>query len=213
MRRLQLAGGRIAPALLLLLAAWGAGHLLQSAPEVERLPGHAPAPSEAAYDSFVAHLRGELSPAASSLLAPHPAGPDGVRVVALLRAADWRSCEDLGRQLRELQRHLPSDSALLVWTEPDDVLLMERRLKRERIAAVVSAGPALDSVFATTRGLPTPAVIVVSEDGARAEGIAHTRRMPNVRTRSFAEELPLIRQLHRPPPGRPGHGTGPSSTS
>jgi hypothetical protein len=134
-------------------------------------------------------------------------------VVALLRAADWRFCEDLGRQLRELQRHLAPDSVLLVWTEPDDVALMEYRLKRERIAAAVSAGPALDSVFSTSRRLPTPAVIVVSGDGARAHGITHTRRIPGVRTRSFAEELPLARQFQRPSSGKAVPGPGSSSTS
>jgi len=77
----------------------------------------------------------------------------------------------------------------------------------------VSAGPALDSVFSTGGRLPTPAVIVVSTDGARADGITHTRRIPGVRTRSFAEELPLVRQLQPPLPGKPGPGAGSSSTS
>lgn len=211
MRRLGTAGLSLAP--LLLLATWGAGRLMQPAVEVERLPVHAPDLGQAVYDSSVARLGGELSAAASRLLATHRAGPAGNRVVALLREADWRSCEDLGRQLRELQRNLSSESVLLVWTDLDDVPLVERRLKRERIAAPVSAGPALDSVFTTVQRLPTPAVVVVSEDGARAEGIAHTRRIPNVRTRSFAEELPLVRQLDRPSPGRPGRGAGPSFTS
>ncbi|HEU4454378.1 MAG TPA: hypothetical protein VFR81_15020 [Longimicrobium sp.] len=211
MKRLRPASGQVARALLLLVAAWAAGRLLRPATEIQRLPGHPPAASAAAYDSSLAYVRGTLSDAATRLLAPYPAGADG-RVVALLRAADWQSCEDLGRQLRELRRYLASDSILVVWTEPADVLLMERRLKRERIAAAVSAGPALDSVFSNARRLPTPAVIVVSRDGAHADGIAHTRRMPNVRTRSFREELPLIPRFHRPA-GKLRPGTGSSSTS
>jgi hypothetical protein len=161
----------------------------------------------------MAYLHGDLSAAASRLLPPRPAGADKGRVVALLREADWRSCEDLGRQLRELQRHLAPHSVLLVWTEPDDVPAVEHRLKRERITAAVSAGPALDSVFSTGGRLPTPAVIVVSGDGARADGITHTRRIPGVRTRSFAEELPLVRQLQHPSSGKPDPVTGSSLTS
>ena len=198
--------------LLLALAAWAAGRLLQPVTQVEGLPGSPPIPTEATYDSSMAYLHGDLSAAASRLLTPHPPGPGRGRVVALLRAEDWRFCEDLGRQLRELQRHLAPDSVLLVWTEPDDVPLMEYRLKRERIGAAVSAGPALDSVFSTGGKLPTPAVIVVSGDASRADGIAHTRRIPNVRTRSFAEELPLIRRFQRPSPRMLGIGTGSSST-
>jgi hypothetical protein len=212
-KRLRPSGGQIARALLVLAAAWAVGRLLRPVTKVEGLPGITPIPTAATYDSSMAYLHGDLSPAASRLLPPRPAGPDRDRVVALLRAADWRFCEDLGRQLRELQRHLAPDSVLLVWTEPDDVALMEYRLKRERIAAAVSAGPALDSVFYTTRRLPTPAVIVVSGDGARADGITHTRRIPGVRTRSFAEELPLVRQLQRPSPGKGAPGAGSSSTS
>ena len=107
----------------------------------------------------------------------------------------------------------PSETDDAERTEPDDVALMKHRLKRERIAAAVSAGPALDSVFSTGRRLPTPAVIYVSDDGARADGITHTRRIPGVRTRSFAEELPLVRQLQRPSPGIVVSGAGSSSTS
>jgi hypothetical protein len=212
-KRFHLSRGQAARALLVLAAAWGAGRLLRPVTEVEGLPGAAPIPTAATYDSAMAYLHGDLSAAASRLLAPHPAGADGGRVVALLRAADWRSCEDLGRQLRELQRHLAPDSVLHVWTEPDDVPRVKHRLRRERIAAAVSAGPALDSIFSAGRGLATPAVIVVSGDGARADGIAHTRRIPGVRARSFAEELPLVRQLRRPAPGKGGPGTGSSSTS
>jgi hypothetical protein len=212
-KRLRPWGGQIARGLLLFSAALAVGRLLRPTTEIQSLPANPPVPTETTYDSSMAYLHGDLSAAASKLLAPRPAGPDRGRVVALLRAADWRFCEDLGRQLRELQRHLAPDSVLLVWTEPDDVALMEYRLKRERIAAAVSAGPALDSVFYTTRRLPTPAVIVVSGDGARADGITHTRRIPGVRTRSFAEELPLVRQLQHPSPGKPGPGAGSSSTS
>ncbi len=206
-------GRQVARALLVLFAALAASRLLRPLTEVEGLPGQAPIPTETTYDSSMAYLHGDLSAAASRLLAPHPADTDRGRVVALLRAADWRACEDLGRQLRELQRHLAPDSVLLVWTEPDDVPLVEYRLKRERIEAAVFAGPALDSVFSTSRRLPTPAVIVVSGDGARAHGITHTRRIPGVRTRSFAEELPLVRQLQSPHSGKPGPVTGSSLTS
>jgi hypothetical protein len=210
-KRFHPSGGQIARALLLFAAALAVGRLLRPVPEVEGLP--TPIPTAATYDSSMAYLHGDLSAAASQLVAPRPAGPDRDRVVALLRAADWQVCEDLGRQLRELQRHLAPDSVLLVWTEPDDVPVMEYRLKRERIAARVSAGPALDSVFSTGRRLPTPAVIYVSGDGSRADGITHTRRIPGVRTRSFAEELPLVRRLQRPSLGKPGPGAGTSSTS
>lgn len=213
MKRLRPSGGQIARALLVLAATWAVGRLLRPVAEVEGLPGPTPIPTAATYDSSMAYLHGDLSAAASRLLPPRLAGPDRGRVVALLRAADWRFCEDLGRQLRELQRHLAPDSVLHVWTEPDDVPAVEHRLKRERIAAAVSAGPALDSVLSTGRRLPTPAVIYVSGDGARADGITHTRRIPGVRTRSFAEELPLARQLKRPPPEKTVSGAGSSSTS
>jgi hypothetical protein len=212
-KRLRPSGGQIARALLVLLAAWAVGRLLRPVADVEDLPGQALIPTAATYDSSMAFLHGDLSAAASRLVAPRPAGAERERVVALLRAADWRACEDLGRQLRELQRHLAPDSVLHVWTEPGDVPLMEHRLNRERITAAVSAGPALDSVFSTGRRLPTPAVIVVSGDGARADGITHTRRIPGVRARSFAEELPLVRQLHHPSSGKPGPVTGSSLTS
>lgn len=112
--------------------------------------------------------------------------------MALVRSADWQRCEDLGRQLRELQRAIPANSAMLVWTESDDLQAVRHRLRREKIRARVAAIPSLDRIFATPQRIPTPAVLKVSADGAHASGVAHTRRFPNVRQRSFAYELGLL---------------------
>jgi|GEM_PF-1581500 len=192
------------PGSLVLAVGWGMGALLFR--DTARPAQPAPPISAAGYDAALLRLNGSLSPAAIRISPAEAtrAGWGGY-TVALVRSADWRSCEDLGRQLRELQRVIPANSVMLVWTESDDLQAVRRRLRREKIRARVAAVSSLDRIFAAPQPIATPAVLRVSPDGAHAWGVAHTRRFPNVRQRSFAYELGLLAGTdipHRTPPTR-----------
>ncbi|HET7232903.1 MAG TPA: hypothetical protein VFJ16_23040 [Longimicrobium sp.] len=112
-------------------------------------------------------------------------------IVIVLRDRDRRACEDLGRQLRELQREAGPRMLAMVTTDSAASEMYVRYLRREHVrATVVVLSP--DSVLEGYPGLPTPAVLV--RHGTSANGVAHPVRFPNLRLISFAAELrPLLR--------------------
>lgn len=149
-----------------------------------------PAFTEADFDSGTEQVRGTLSPAVREVLADAAAGSAAMLVV--VRGRDLAVCEDLGRQLRELKHQASPDLSLVLVTEPESVDLLKAFDRRERLRASLVAGVAPDGVIEGRRPLATPAVLVTGDSGSSARGVAHTLRFPNVRLRSFADELRQI---------------------
>lgn len=113
-------------------------------------------------------------------------------VVVLLREADWLNCEDLGRQIRELQRaSRVRGHRLVVWSDPDEGTAIATHLRRERITPAQVVTLDLGAVIVDQTSISTPAAILVGSDGQIIRGVSHTIRFPNVRIRSFAQELGL----------------------
>lgn len=117
---------------------------------------------------------------------------NGPAVLLALRSSDVGTCEDLGRQARELQRWaVDRNLRLVVWVEADSTGVVETFLRRERIRpdSIIRSAP-LPRIHEHP-GLTTPASLLVESDGT-VRGIAHRDRVPNVRTRSFADELEAL---------------------
>lgn len=152
------------------------------------LPRKAAAPPTAQdYASSTLAITGELTEAARAALAAQPEGERALLVV--LEGRDWLTCEDLGRQLRELNG-ARGTRPLMVATDSASAETVRSFLRRERVRApVVALGP--QSVLVQEPKLRTPAVLVV-HDGLRGEGVSHTRRFANTRIRSFAEEMETL---------------------
>jgi hypothetical protein len=160
------------------------------------LPDHPPpgdqegssAPTPQDYDAATQVVNGKLSDLFHIALAAN-SGPEAP-LLAVIVADDIFHCEDLGRQLRELQNRISSDR-LVVVTDAGSAAPVGAFIRREGVHArlvMVAPGEVLDDFPA----LPTPAVLLVGSDGLTADGIAHPRRFPNARLRSFAEELESI---------------------
>jgi hypothetical protein len=151
---------------------------------------HRPEPTAREYAVATQRVTGTLTPAALAHLAPRAA--DGRGVLVLLRKRDCLVCEDLGRQMRELVAHSP-DRPLLVLADPDALATVQAFLHREHLHVPAEAAP-VNAVVQGQDKLPTPAVLVERGPEGAVEGIAHPHRFPNLRVRSFTEELgPLLR--------------------
>lgn len=188
-------GPRQAATGLLVIASMLGGWTLARGSGAERGPAAAtsvqPEPTDAEYDSSTVAVRGVLSPAARSRIAPH--ARDGRALLIVLRGEDRLVCEDLGRQLRELLRRAgrPYPALLLVASEDADAY--RRFIRREHVPAAIET-IAADELLESGGDLATPAVLVTHDTAQSAEGVGHTRRFPNVRLRSFAKEVaPLLR--------------------
>jgi hypothetical protein len=168
--------------LAVFVVSWGVSHTFAS--DAEERPREAmAAPTGAQYDSATRVIQGVLTSFAAK--AVRPAMRDAPGVLVVLRAADVRTCEDLGRQLRELQSRSPGMPMVVV---ADTLDLLGAFVRRERLRASVvqlAAAAVVDGVSA----LPTPAVLIVEGAGGRVTGVAHPRRFSNARVRSFADEL------------------------
>jgi hypothetical protein len=150
--------------------------------------GPGPSPSAEDYDAATQVVNGNLSGSIRTALASQP-GPQAPLLTVIV-ADDILNCEDLGRQLRELQNRA-SGVRLVVITDSGSAAPVGAFIRRERVRGrlvTVAPGEVLDDFPA----LPTPAVLLVSSDGRSAAGIAHPRRFPNARLRSFAAELESI---------------------
>jgi hypothetical protein len=113
----------------------------------------------------------------------------GRAVLLVLYGDDVRTCEDLSRQARELQRWAVSRGArLLIWSAGDSSLPVTTFLRREKIgAASIIRSDSLPHLQ-DSAPIATPAALLV-EPGGAVLGTAHPDRVPNVRIRSFADEL------------------------
>lgn len=138
-------------------------------------------------------LLGQLSPSLRRLVRGTTGRTAHGAVLVFVSAADCFTCEDLGRQLREVQ-HAPNarQRSFVIATEPADVDRVVGWLQRERIH-YVSVIPTTPRVVLTSGDtVLTPAVLLLT-DGTRIErGVAHPQRVSNTRPRSFAAELGLM---------------------
>jgi hypothetical protein len=155
-------------------------------------------------EEATARFHGSLSEGARLLLTPDLADTSVVVVVA---GRDLVGCEDLGRQMRRLRRAMGSGRPLLVWTELGSAGKVERFFRRERVPHVVVRETDIRRVLHAVP-VVTPAALLVRADGEVIQGISHPKRFPNMRLRSFAEELTLLTSSSRSsrhlPPGRDG---------
>jgi hypothetical protein len=148
-------------------------------------PPALPDPASFNYTAAAQRFSGNLSSRAQGMV--DFAGD--TEVVVLLREADLASCEDLGRQLRELKRVYGPRRAIHVFT--DSVREVEMYLHRERIGRVRVRALDPSAVMNEGRAIATPAALRVRRDGRVLEAVSHVRRAPNVRLQSFAQELNL----------------------
>ena len=114
--------------------------------------------------------------------------------MVVLRGKDLLVCEDLGRQLRELRTSVRGVRDIIVWTDPDDVSEVRAFLEREHLRSVQLRSVELENLFEGRKRPVTPAVLFPRPDGS-VIGIAHPKRFPNVRLRSFAQELPRLQDF------------------
>lgn len=135
-------------------------------------------------ESTVVAIRGTLSAEAVALIAP---GVTDSGFIAVLRGEDCFTCEDLARQLRELQH--ATRRPLIVVTRPADSTVVAKWLLRERIMRTPVVALDVDRLLGTGMPVGTPAVLVVARNGTVLRGVAHPKRAKNVRLRSFAAEL------------------------
>lgn len=170
--------------------------LLASATVSARVVAHfvGPAPVESpwegvytteALEKATQRFTGRVSPPVQRLLAAD------TTLAVVVRERDLATCEDLGRQLRNLRRVAP-ERPLVVWTEPAGTEAVRRFLRRERVSNVQVTPMDLGALMVDVRAFVTPAALLVQSDGQVVQGIAHPNRFPNMRLRSFAEELTLL---------------------
>jgi hypothetical protein len=174
------------------LGAWSAARAVAGARSLaDTGPALLAAPTTAEYDASTVVLAGELSSRASGRIARHTR--EGRAILVVLRGPDRLVCEDLGRQLRELLRRAGPDYPAVVLVAPADEEDYRRFMRREHVPATIET-LAPEHLLTSGTDLPTPAVLVTRDGAHTAEGVGHTRRFPNLRLRSFADEMaPLLR--------------------
>ena len=175
-----------------LLFGWGASRLLASRVVAARDRAAVAAeparymPTRASYDSTVVYVNSRLAPRELDALGTVAGGREGPWLVIMLGRGDLASCEDLGRQLRELLRREPG-ARVLVWTVESQREPVSRYLHREKVNAGILATATLPPLGHATA--TTPAALRVDPATGTVEGVAHSLRFPNLRARSFADEL------------------------
>jgi hypothetical protein len=111
-------------------------------------------------------------------------------VAVLMSASEWRSCEDIGRQLRELRREASARGVPLVfWTDQKSFEAVATELRRERLSGIRLI--ALDNLGRRIDGrtIVTPAVVHFDSNGRLIAGVSYPSRHPNVRPVPFAAEI------------------------
>ncbi|MEW5926277.1 MAG: hypothetical protein AB1941_02205 [Gemmatimonadota bacterium] len=148
-------------------------------------------PSDAAYDSATTFVRERLS-------GPVHRSVEGMATawIVVLRGRDLLVCEDLGRQLRELRAADGGARNVLVWTDHEDLPAVRAFLKRENLRSLQLRSVQVENLFESRTKPATPAVLLLQRNDS-VLGIAHTRRFPNVRLRSFAQELQAVQEPER----------------
>jgi hypothetical protein len=146
--------------------------------------------SDSAYDAAMRRFGGRVSPhvqaAVGTLRKPHT-------VLVAITAADLMTCEDLGRQLRELRRAVPDEPGWGMAVLIDDAGRpeLERFLRREHVSRVTVLGGGTGALLAGAEHPGTPAALVLDSGGRIHAGVSHPLRVRNTRSRSFAQELGL----------------------
>ena len=119
-------------------------------------------------------------------------------VVAAVHARDCLTCEDLGRQLRELAGAVGGETRLVLAVPAGDTARVKEFVRSERIRnvqlAAYTAPLRLNGI-----DVPTPAAFVLGRDGRVRRGISHPERERNVRPVSFAQELGYLSTKLVPP--------------
>lgn len=113
-------------------------------------------PTSMALDSATLPISATLTSRAVAMLA---AGDPRARLLVVLRGRDRLNCEDLGRQLRELQRASGPDRQAVIVTENAATDGYRAYGRREHLRMPV-LGLSADSLLVTPSRLPTPAVLV-----------------------------------------------------
>jgi hypothetical protein len=164
-----------------------AGHRLASSPLDTALDDEA---LHAAGDRSTLRFVGTL---ADDVVAVLPGISSSTRVLVVLRGSDTETCEDLGRQLRDLDRAVSRAAAapLTIVVDAEGEEGLRRFLRRERLPgmAIVLGQPG--RFLADGRNVGTPAAMIVDTTGAIISGVSHPTRFSNLRRNSFAEELGL----------------------
>jgi hypothetical protein len=111
--------------------------------------------------------------------------------IVVLRGRDLRVCEDLGRQLRELRVAGGGARTIVVWTDQESVPAVRAFLKREHLHSFLLRPVEVANLFESRTRPVTPAMLLLQPDDS-VVGISHPKRFPNVRLRSFAQELQYI---------------------
>jgi hypothetical protein len=143
-------------------------------------------PSEATV--VTGHVSGFLSErSAAALLRALSASTESIVLVVSPDAI--ATCEDLGRQLRQVVHAAPS-ARIIVVALGDRHRTIAPWAGRERIPAATLI---FDGSLALEDGtrITAPAVLVATRDGRVLRGVVHANRVPNTRERSFAAELGL----------------------
>lgn len=148
-----------------------------------------PAPAQAietASDSVRIMVNSRLTPTALMKLGEQTAGTRALLV--LLDSADVRTCEDLGRQLRELRNRAGAELPVFILADSEALVTVRTFARREHLLAAGLIAIPSGEVVKRGSDFPTPAVLIV-RGGEVVFGVGHPRRFPNVRARSFADEL------------------------
>lgn len=111
--------------------------------------------------------------------------PSNSLVLVLLDGKAISTCEDLGRQLRELRAAMRTEHRLIIATFPTDAIVVKRFLEQNRILDV-DMYPHLDPADSIGR-IVRPAAGRFDSLGI-VTGVSHPNRV-STRTLSFANEL------------------------
>ena len=80
---------------------------------------------------------------------------------------------------------------IVVWTDARGAPGVNAFLAREHVRSAQRQSIDLDGLLDSGEKIITPAVLLASRIDGEASGIAHSRRFPNIRLRSFAQELEI----------------------
>lgn len=157
--------------------------------------------SDESYDSTIRAIEGTLSEQARAQLSSYVSGVPAV--IVLLSDNDVRSCGDLGRQIRELRRRVVVEVPFFLIADGATDKEVSRLVRSERLQVItlkpLESGRLLNGVDP----LPRPAVLWVDKYLLSVRGVAHTKRYPFTRPRSFAQELAPLYERYSRAPGQP----------
>ncbi len=173
--------------LMALLGASASRMLTPAAPARAGVPSVDPSQTpEPDFDSATARISGMAGAALMEALRRHNGSADSV-IAIVLTAEDCLTCEDLGRQLRELRRATPLP--VVIAAESLSAPVVATFLDREHLVTVPVVALPHASVLADGRRFTTPAAFIVTLGSGELAGISHTKRFKYARARSFRDEL------------------------